>query len=161
MEEVSNCEKSEESPEGMMTIGLFYTYLYSALDHMQNFTELLMKRKQLETKITTNFMRCMRLKLSLEADVSKLLELNESEINYLADFLILGLLVTEGETPSAAYDATIGKYDNSVERFLAKKLMRDNMFRNLNNQESANIRKLRNLRNLIQPVISKEIQKKP
>lgn len=121
----------------------FYTLLYDAIEHMKVFTELSSKRIKLEKKIS-NAIDCQLISnITMDDDVSKLLILDNQDVLYLCNFLLLGYLVQEGKSMSEAYGMTISKFDNSFERIVSKSLMNMKYFRKLNNTEYELIKSLK------------------
>ncbi len=118
-----------------MSIRNFYRSLYEAIDYMSQFPELSYKRKSIEERIEKTMTLFLSSGIKLDEEVSALDRLNNKDIAYLRDFLILGYLVDQGVSIDEAYDQTLGRHTSKAEAFITKKMVKEKYFRKLTTEE--------------------------
>ena len=119
----------------IVTIRSFFTLLYDAVAHMEMYPELTAKKTILSKNISKGMSLYISRGMTLDDNVTDLIQYNDKCIMQLAWFLVFGLKVDQGVEYSIAYEDTIAKYDNMVEKFLTKILIKPKFFRKLNDYE--------------------------
>lgn len=140
------------SEEDSVSIRQFFKHLYEAAEYMEQYPELRVKKATLEDRISAGLDIFLSYKingLNLDDSLKSLLAITTKdnkdvkEIHYLCNFLIFGLLVQEGDTPSSAYTKTLAQYDTFIEKIVVKSLMKEKYFRKMNEYELKNIKTIK------------------
>lgn len=116
-----------------------------AVEYMKKYTELTPRRVSVEKMINRMIDKMILAGLRMTSPYEHLLRTGSYDVIYLSEFLILGLMVNDGMAPLKAYLDTVGKRDSAIERFLAKRLLREEFFRKLNINEEETIRNIREI----------------